>query len=78
MPAGLAVAQHTTAPRRDPHVLEQEMFAKVVAAQLNAAAARQELRDLILVVPSRILKTICDMLDVATREESSSPWRGIW
>jgi protein required for attachment to host cells len=52
---------------RDSHLLEKQMFAKVVAGQLNAPARRQKFDDLILVAPPRTLQTICDALDAATR-----------
>jgi Protein required for attachment to host cells len=63
-----ATAHHAITPGHDPHMLEKEMFAKVVAGQLNAAAGRQDFDDLILVAPPRTLKTIHDTLDAATRE----------
>jgi Protein required for attachment to host cells len=64
-----AAAHHARTPGHDPHLLEKQMFAKVVAGQLNAAADRRDFDGLILVAPLRTLKTICDALNAATRAQ---------
>jgi len=64
---GHAAAHHAMPPNHDPHLLEKQMFARVVAGQLNAAADRREFDGLILVAPPRTLTTICDALNAATR-----------
>lgn len=59
-------AHHALAPRHEPQALEQEKFARRVAHALNAAAARDEFRDLVLVGPPRVLAAVRDELDRPT------------
>lgn len=47
--------------------MEKEKFAHLVGDELNAAAARVELDELVIVAPPHVLISICDRLDVATR-----------
>jgi len=58
-----ATHHSSEAPRHDLHVLEKEKFARLVAEQLNVAAARDEFVELILVAPSHTLAGIRDHLD---------------
>ena len=51
-------ARHAIAPKTDPHELEKEKFAKLLANQLNAAYAGGAFQALILVGPPRFLETL--------------------
>jgi protein required for attachment to host cells len=56
---------HGVAPRHDPHVLEKERFAHLVAAQLGEAAARGAFDELVLVAPAHVLNELREELDAA-------------
>ncbi len=61
-----ASTQHAEAPRHDPHTLEKQKFAHLVASQLNAAGARGEFDELAIVAPSHTLIAIRKALDGTT------------
>lgn len=56
---------HGVAPRHDPHLLEKARFARLVATQLNEAAARGAFDELLLVAPAHTLRDLRAALDVA-------------
>jgi protein required for attachment to host cells len=60
-----ATAHHAVEPRHDPHMLEKERFADLVAVELNAAGGREEFDALVLVAPPHTLSRIRDALDPA-------------
>jgi protein required for attachment to host cells len=59
-------AHHAKTPRRDPHVLEKQKFAHLVADRLNAGAADGGFDGLVIVAPAHILAAIRNKLDAAT------------
>ncbi len=60
-------AHHAMTPRHDPHTLEKEKFAKLVADQLNAAASRDEFHELVVVAPAHTLHGIQEELNTTTK-----------
>lgn len=60
-------AHHAQAPRHDPHTMGKEKFAHRIGSELNAAAARLEFDELVIVAPPHVLTAIRDRLDAATR-----------
>ncbi len=54
-------AHHSLAPRHDPHTLEKEKFAHLVAQQLNGPA-QDTFDELVLVAPAHSLNAIRDAL----------------
>lgn len=56
---------HGVAPRHDPHGLEKDRFARLVATQLNEAAARGAFDELLLVAPAHTLHELRASLDAA-------------
>ena len=56
---------HGVAPRHDPHALEKDRFARLVATRLNEAAARGAFDELVLVAPAHTLHKLRDALDAA-------------
>ena len=61
-----ASAHHAVGERHDLHTMEKEKFARFVAEQLNAAAARDAFDELLLVAPARALHELREALDTAT------------
>ena len=61
-----AAAHHALAPRHDPHDLEKQKFARVVAEQLNAAAASGDYDELVIAAPPHTLAAIREHLDTTT------------
>jgi protein required for attachment to host cells len=61
-----ASAHHAVGERHDLHAMEKEKFARFVAEQLNAAAARDAFDELLLVAPVRALHELREALDTAT------------
>jgi protein required for attachment to host cells len=59
-------ARHGLGERHDLHEMEKEKFVRLVGEQLNAAAARGEFHELLLVAPVRVLSELRDGLDAAT------------
>ncbi len=47
--------------------MEKEKFARLVGEQINAAAARDEFDELLLVAPPRALQELQDALDAVAR-----------
>ena len=60
-------AHHAVGERHDLHRMEKEKFTRLVAEQLNAAAAVNEFDELLLVAPPRALHELREALDAATR-----------
>lgn len=60
-------AAHAETPRHDLHRMEKGKFAHLVGDELNAAAARAEFYELVIVAPAHVLTAIHNRLDVATR-----------
>jgi protein required for attachment to host cells len=60
-------AAHAETPRHDLHEMEKQKFARLIGDALNAAAARAEFDELVIVAPARVLSAIRNRLDVATR-----------
>jgi protein required for attachment to host cells len=59
-------AHHALAPHHDPHALEKEKFARVVAMRLNAIDAGGGFDELVIVAPSYTLAVICQHLGTDT------------
>ena len=59
-------AHHAVGERHDPHRLEKDKFAHLVAEQLNAAAANGDFDQLLLVAPPRALHELREALDDTT------------
>jgi len=55
-------ARHALAPRRDPHDMAEEAFARFIAEQVNAAFAAGTADQLLLVAPPRTLNTVRERL----------------
>jgi protein required for attachment to host cells len=55
-------AHHAVGQRHDLHVMEKEKFARLVADELNAAAARDDFDDLLIVAPPRALRELREAL----------------
>src|SRR5271166_3167037 len=55
-----STVHHALNPRHDPHELEKERFAHLVADRLNAATAGGEFDELVLVAPPHVLNAIRD------------------
>jgi protein required for attachment to host cells len=62
-----ASARHGVGQRHDLHAMEKERFVQVIAEQLNAASARGEFSELVVVAPPRALSDLRDALDAATQ-----------
>jgi protein required for attachment to host cells len=60
-------AAHAEMPRHDLHRTEKQKFAHLIGDELNAAAARAEFKELVVVAPAHVVAEICNRLDVATR-----------
>ncbi|HET6195485.1 MAG TPA: host attachment protein [Acetobacteraceae bacterium] len=60
-------AHHAVGQRHDLHAMEKEKFARLVGEQINAAAARDEFDELLLVAPPRALQELQDALDAVAR-----------
>jgi protein required for attachment to host cells len=60
-------AHHAVGQRHDLHRMAKDTFARLVAAQLNAAMARNEFDELLLVAPQRTLHELQESLDAATK-----------
>jgi protein required for attachment to host cells len=60
-------AAHAERPRHDLHRMEKGKFAHLIGDELNAAAARAEFYELVIVAPAHVVTSILDRLDVATR-----------
>ncbi len=61
-----ASAHHAVGQRHDLHRMEKEKFTRLVAEQLNAASARDEFDELLLVAPPRALHELRETLDAPT------------
>ena len=61
-----ASAHHAVGERHDPHRLEKDRFARFVADELNAAAAREAFDELLLVAPPRAMQELRDALNEGT------------
>lgn len=61
-----SITRHAIAPKHDPHEMEKQKFAHVVAKKVCEQSAANAFNELILVAPSHILSTIKDELDVTT------------
>ena len=60
--------RHAVGERHDPHQLEKDRFATLVAERLNAAATAGEFDELVLVAPARALHELREALnDTATK-----------
>lgn len=57
-----APGRHAYEPRHDPHELEKERFAHLVAEELNEAAERDAFDELVVAAPARALHEICRAL----------------
>jgi protein required for attachment to host cells len=62
-------AHHAVGQRHDLDRMEKEKFTRLVAEQLNAAAAGGEFDELLLVAPPRALHELREALDAATAAE---------
>ncbi len=60
-----ATAHHALSPRHDPHAMEKEKFAHLIAGQLNEAAAREAFGELVIVAPAHTLNAIRAKLERA-------------
>ena len=60
-------AAHAEMPRHDLHRMAKQKFANLIGDELNAAAARIEFDELIIVAPTRVLAAIRSRLDDSTR-----------
>ena len=60
--------RHAYEPRHDPHELEKERFAHLIAEELNDAVARDAFDELLVVAPARILHEICRALSAKAAE----------
>ena len=60
-------AHHAVGERHDLHRMAKDTFARLVAEQLNAASARDEFDELLLVAPPRALHELREALDPATK-----------
>ena len=63
-----APGRHAYEPRHDPHELEKERFAYLIADELNQAAARDTFDELVVAAPARVLHEICRALDANAAE----------
>src|SRR5215469_7587677 len=63
-----APGRHAYEPRHDPHLLEKERFAHLVAEELNEAAGRNAFDELVVAAPARVLHDICHALEANTAE----------
>ena len=60
--------RHAIEPRHDPHALEKERFAHLVAEELNDAVGRDACDELVVAAPARMLHDICRALDAKAAE----------
>ena len=60
-------AHHAVGERHDLHTMEKEKFTRLVAEQLNAAAALGQFDELLLIAPSHALHELQGSLDAATK-----------
>jgi protein required for attachment to host cells len=60
-------AHHAVGQRHDLHTMEKEKFTRLVAQQLNAAAALGEFDELLLIAPSHALHELQGSLDAVTK-----------
>lgn len=56
-------AHHAVGEKHDPHRLEKDRFAHLVAEQLNEAAAGDEFDELLLVAPPHVMQELREVLD---------------
>ena len=61
-----SVTRHAIAPRHDPHEMEKERFAQLVAGKVCEESAADAFNELILVAPDHVLATIREALDGTT------------
>ena len=61
-------AHHGVGQRHDLHAMEKEKFVRLVGEQLNAASARDEFDELLLVAPPRALHELREALDASRGE----------
>jgi protein required for attachment to host cells len=60
-------AHHAVGQRHDLHRMAKDTFARLISEQLNAASARGEFDELLLVAPPRALHELREALDPATK-----------
>ena len=60
--------RHAYEPRHDPHEMQKERFAQLVAEELNEAAGRDAFDELVVAAPARVLHDICRALDANAAE----------
>jgi protein required for attachment to host cells len=58
-------AHHAVGQRHDLHEMEKEKFARLVADELNAATARDEFDELLLVAPAHVMHELREALGQA-------------
>lgn len=63
------MAHHAVGEKHDPHRLEKDRFAHLVAEQLNEAAACDEFDELLLVAPPRAMRELREALDDRTKKK---------
>jgi protein required for attachment to host cells len=82
-----STAHHAVQPRHDPHELEKQKFAGLVAGQLNQAASQHAFDALVLVAPAHTLSAIRERLDAVanamvvgtlTRDLVNTPDDELW
>lgn len=61
-----SITRHAIAPRHDPHEMEKERFAQLVAAKVCEESTANAFNELILVAPDHVLATIRKALDGVT------------
>ncbi|NJO37632.1 MAG: host attachment protein [Rhizobiales bacterium] len=54
--------RHSMQPRSDPHLVEEERFAREIVAALDQAARRQRFDRLVLVAPPKLMGTLRGLL----------------
>jgi protein required for attachment to host cells len=62
-----STAHHAVGQRHDLHAMEKEKFARSVADELNAASAREDFDELLLVAPARTLHEVREALNSAAQ-----------
>jgi protein required for attachment to host cells len=60
-------AHHAVGERHDLHRMAKDAFTRLVAEQLNAASARNEFDELLLIAPPRALHELREALDPAAK-----------
>ncbi len=60
-------AHHGVGQRHDLHAMEKDRFVRLVGEQINAAARRDELDELLLIAPPRALSELREALDASAQ-----------